>query len=144
MNNSRKSRTENNKQNSKATKQRNKAKGRRQNSSNESIRSRRQSRHRTTLYSSQDSSSDQDNRSTLKRKEIKVDSYSGNAAIDAYLAQFQLATKRNKWSRKDWAEELALRLKGEARNLILPDSRSKVPTYKELNRCEIAIQFWNS
>ena len=63
------------------------------------------------------------------RKEVKVENYAGDSSIEAYLAQFQLAAIRNGWPRNEWGTELALRLRGEARNIILPEVSSKPPTY---------------
>ena len=63
------------------------------------------------------------------RKEVKVENYAGDSSIEAYLAQFQLAAMRNGWPRNEWGTELALRLRGEARNIILPEVSSKPPTY---------------
>jgi hypothetical protein len=65
----------------------------------------------------------------IVRKEVKVDNYAGDSSIDAFLAQFRLAAKRNRWTKKDWGEELALRLRGEARNLILPQVNSQSPSF---------------
>jgi hypothetical protein len=66
------------------------------------------------------------------RKEIKVDNYAGDSSVEAYIAQFKLIAQRNGWPRSEWANELALRLRGEARSLILPDDKSTVPSFKEL------------
>jgi hypothetical protein len=74
------------------------------------------------------------NRSQITRKEMKVDNYSGDSSIEAYLAQFRLAAKRNQWPEEEWGEELALRLRGEARNLILPQTKSKVPTFATVEK----------
>ncbi len=70
-------------------------------------------------------------KTSLVRKEVKVDHYSGDTSIDAYLAQFQLAAERNEWPKVDWGFELTLRLRGEARNLILPESNSRPPSFQQ-------------
>ena len=62
-------------------------------------------------------------------KEVKVDNYSGDSSLEAYLAQFRLAATKNRWPSKEWGMELALRLRGEARNLILPEADSDPPTF---------------
>jgi hypothetical protein len=68
------------------------------------------------------------------RKEVKVDNYAGDTSVEAYLAQFQLIAECNEWPRRTWATELAMRLRGEARNLVLPNSAAKVPSYDKLCR----------
>jgi hypothetical protein len=73
-------------------------------------------------------------RTPIQRREVKVDNYSGDASIEAYLAQFKLAAKRNQWPKEEWGEELALRLRGEARNLILPELNSQPPTFKRAEK----------
>ena len=75
-----------------------------------------------------DTSSERSHR-RAPRKEVKVDNYAGDSSIEAYVAQFQLAAKKNGWPRSEWGEELALRLRGEARNIILPEIGCKPPTY---------------
>ena len=62
-------------------------------------------------------------------KEVKVDNYAGDSSIEAYVAQFQLSAKKNGWPRSEWGEELSLRSRGEARNIILPEIGCKPPTY---------------
>lgn len=64
-------------------------------------------------------------------KEVKVDIYNGDAPIDAYVAQFRLAAQINGWPKRDWGIQLALRLRGEARNLILPEAESEPPTFDD-------------
>jgi Zinc knuckle len=64
-------------------------------------------------------------------KEVKVDIYNGDAPIEAYIAQFRLAAQINCWPRRDWGIQLALRLRGEARNLILPEAESVPPTFDD-------------
>ena len=83
--------------------------------------------------SDSDKSRDSRDRKSTKKtpvKEIKVDNYSGDSSLEAYLAQFRLAATKNRWPTKDWGVELALRLRGEARNLILPEADSDPPTFK--------------
>ena len=66
-------------------------------------------------------------------KEIHIECFSGDGAtnIDAYLAQFRVAARRNGWRPTEWGDELALRLRGEARNLILPEATSEPPMFEE-------------
>ena len=66
-----------------------------------------------------------------RRKEVKVDNFAGDSSIEAYIAQFQLAAERNGWPRHQWGIELALRLRGEARNVILPEIGKAPPTYQK-------------
>ena len=66
------------------------------------------------------------------RKEIKVECYAGDGSIESYLAQFKLAARRNGWSEDEWADELTIRLRGEARELILPNDGAKVPRFEKL------------
>ncbi len=80
----------------------------------------------------EETSTARSNKKRPTRREWKVDSYAGDSAVEAYLAQFRLAAKRNRWPKEDWGEELALRLRGEARNLILPELNSVPPPFKKL------------
>ncbi len=68
-------------------------------------------------------------REPARRRELKVDVYAGDANVEAYLAQFRLAARRNGWPAEEWGDELALRLRGEARTLILPDAHSQPPSF---------------
>jgi hypothetical protein len=70
-------------------------------------------------------------RRKIKAREVPVELFSGEGAtsIEAYLAQFQVAARRNGWFEDEWGEELALRLRGEARNLILPEMTSRPPAF---------------
>ncbi len=72
---------------------------------------------------------------TYNRKEVKLECYSGQSTettIESYLAQFRLVAQRNQWPEDEWASELVMRLRGEARNLILPDESCKVPSFQKL------------
>ncbi len=71
---------------------------------------------------------------TLGRKEVKVDHYAGDSSVESYLVQFKLAARRNGWPEDEWGHELALRLRGEARTLILADGNSKVPSFASMSK----------
>ncbi len=49
-----------------------------------------------------------------QRKEVKLDHYAGTSDIQTYLAHFRLAATHNRWDKEEWAEQLALKLRGEA------------------------------
>lgn len=68
--------------------------------------------------------------------EIHIECFSGDGAtnVDVYLAQFRVAARRNGWRQAEWGDELALRLQGEARNLILPEVNSEPPMFEEVAR----------
>ena len=64
-------------------------------------------------------------------KEVKVDNNCGHSSLEAYLAQFRLAAAKNRWPSKEWGTELALRLREETRNLILPEADNDPLTFKK-------------
>lgn len=66
-------------------------------------------------------------------KEVHIEYFSGDGAtkVNVYLAQFRVAPRRNSWRQSEWEDELALRLRGEAINLILPEVSSEPPMFEE-------------
>jgi hypothetical protein len=68
----------------------------------------------------------------VARKEVKIDCYSGDSNVESYITQFKLAAQRNGWSESEWASELVLRLRGDARNLILTDDKCEVTSFRRI------------
>ena len=65
-------------------------------------------------------------------KEKDIVCYSGDALVESYIANFKRMMKRNNVSRDEWADELLGHLRGQARELIMPNEQSKMLTFKEM------------
>ena len=68
----------------------------------------------------------------FRHKEKDIDCYSGDASVESYKANFKRMMKRNNVPRDEWADELLDHLRGQARELIMPNEQSKILTFKKM------------
>jgi hypothetical protein len=66
------------------------------------------------------------------RKERRVNEYGGEADLENYLSQFEVAARVNKWTAQDKADALILALKGVARQVLPTDGSASSMTYGRL------------
>ena len=98
-------------------------------------RRRRGDRDETERDSQLEASREQARAVSRSRKEVRVDNYAGDTSVEAYLTQFQLIAEHKGLPRSQWAKELAMRLRGEARNLVLLSGcTTDMLSFEELSR----------
>lgn len=78
------------------------------------------------------STSSESNIGRTTRKERRVNEYGGEADLENYLSQFEVAARVNKWTAQDKADALILALKGVARQVLPTDGSASSMTYERL------------
>jgi len=68
----------------------------------------------------------------VRRKEIRLNRYTGKGCVETFIAQFQICAKHNDWSQEEMTAQLKCSLIEDAGQLIWDSGRPNEITYEEL------------